>query len=394
MIGVGQRRRVAILGSTGSIGRQALDVVAAHPDKLEVVLISAHSSVDLLLEQAARFEVPVAVLTGADPTQLTCDLPHGLRLYLGSVALNEAIAASGADVVLNALVGAAGLRATLATLEAGITLALANKESLVIGGELPQISEALAARPLGSRIIPVDSEHSAIFQCLLGEQDAALKRIWLTASGGPFYGCSRSELALKTAADALRHPTWTMGPKITIDSATLMNKGLEVIEAHHLFDCPYEAITPVIHRQSIIHSAVTLADGAVKAQLGMPDMRIPIQLAFSLPARWQPAPESPADLDLFSNADLTFAEPDLEAFGCLLLALEAGRAGGSAPVVLNAANEIANEAFREDRCGFLDIEALVSDALDHFPVEPIESVDSLEEIDACVRRHVGLKLVR
>ncbi|MCL2881331.1 MAG: 1-deoxy-D-xylulose-5-phosphate reductoisomerase [Coriobacteriia bacterium] len=393
MIVVSQRRKIAILGSTGSIGRQALEVVAAHPDQLEVVLISAHRSAELVAKQATQFKVPVAVLTGADPVALPTDLPHGLRLYLGSEALAEAIATSSADLVLNALVGAAGLRATLATLEAGATLALANKESLVIGGELPQISEALAARPLGSCIIPVDSEHSAIFQCLLGEDDDALKRIWLTASGGPFYGCNRSELATKMAADALRHPTWTMGPKITIDSATLMNKGLEIIEAHHLFNCPYDAITPVIHRQSIIHSAVALKDGAVKAQLGMPDMRVPIQLAFSLPQRWHASPESPADLDLFSVADLTFAEPDLEAFACLALAQEAGRAGGSAPVVLNAANEVANEAFREDRCGFLDIEALVRDALDHFPAAPLESVDCLEEIDASVRRHVGLKLV-
>ncbi|MCL2654586.1 MAG: 1-deoxy-D-xylulose-5-phosphate reductoisomerase [Coriobacteriia bacterium] len=393
------RKKIAILGSTGSIGRQALEVVGAHRDRLEVVLLSAHSSVELLLQQAAATPAPVAVLTGAEPAAVPApaDLPRGLRLYLGAEALTEAIAASGADLVLNALVGAAGLRATLATLAAGATLALANKESLVIGGELPQIAEALAPRPFGgpdARIIPVDSEHSAIFQCLLGEDDAALKRIWLTASGGPFFGCSRDELARKTAADALRHPTWTMGPKITIDSATLMNKGLEIIEAHHLFACPYDAITPVIHRQSIIHSAVALADGAVKAQLGTPDMRVPIQLAFSLPERWRPAPQSPADLDLFAAADLSFAAPDFEAFGCLALAQEAGRAGGSAPVVLNAANEVANEAFCAGRCGFLDIEALVRDALDCYPADPLESVDSLEEIDASVRRHVGLKLAR
>jgi len=389
-----QRKKVAILGSTGSIGRQALEVVAAHADRLEVVLLSAHSSAELLLQQAAAFNVPVAVLTGADPAAIPTDLPPDLRLYLGPEALAEAVAYSGADLVLNALVGAAGLRATLATLHAHITLALANKESLVVGGELPEVAAALAARPLGARIIPVDSEHSAIFQCLLGEDPAALKRIWLTASGGPFYGCDRTELARKTADDALRHPTWTMGPKITIDSATLMNKGLEIIEAHHLFACPYDAITPVIHRQSVVHSAVALADGAVKAQLGMPDMRVPIQLAFSLPQRWQPAPQSPADLDLFSAADLTFAAPDQEAFGCLALAQEAGRAGGSAPVVLNAANEVANEAFRDGRCGFLDIEALVREALDHFAATPLESVDYLEELDASVRRHVGLKLSR
>ena len=391
----GQRKKIAILGSTGSIGKQALEVVAAHDDQLEVVLLSAHSSTDLLLKQTAAFRAPVAVLTGADPATLPAtDVPGNLRLYLGMQALTECLASSGADLVLNALVGAAGLRATLATLEAGITLALANKESLVVGGDLPQITQALAARPLGARIIPVDSEHSAIFQCLLGEDPAALRRIWLTASGGPFYGCNRTELARKTAADALRHPTWTMGPKITIDSATLMNKGLEVIEAHHLFGCAYDVITPVIHRQSVVHSAVALADGAVKAQLGTPDMRVPIQLAFSLPQRWRPAPQSPADLDLIASGDLSFAAPDLEAFGCLALALDAGRAGASAPVVLNAANEVANEAFLDGRCGFLDIEALVREALDYFEQMPVDSVDCLEEIDASVRRHVGLKLSR
>ncbi|MCL2332855.1 MAG: 1-deoxy-D-xylulose-5-phosphate reductoisomerase [Actinomycetia bacterium] len=369
------RRKIAILGSTGSIGRQALEVVAAHADRLEVVLLSAHSSKELLREQAESFKVKKAVLTCVDTT------------------LTEAIADSGADLVLNALVGAAGLRATLATLEAGITLALANKESLVVGGELPQVAEALRAQPLAARrIIPVDSEHSAIFQCLLGEESGSLRRLWLTASGGPFYGCAREELAHKTAADALRHPTWTMGPKITIDSATLMNKGLEVIEAHHLFGCSYDDITPVIHRQSIIHSMVALKDGAVKAQLGTPDMRIPIQLAFSLPERWQPAPESPGELDFRQSADLSFAAPDTQAFGCLTLAFEAGRAGGSAPVVLNAANEVANAAFQEGRCGFLDIEALVREALDYFPLAALESVDYLEELDASVRRHVGLKL--
>jgi len=376
---MGDRRKIAILGSTGSIGRQALEVVAAHPDRLEVVLLSAHTSAELLKQQAEAFQVKTTLLTSEHKRN---------RPF----CVEEVIAASGADLVLNALVGAAGLRATLATLEAGITLALANKESLVVGGELPQVAEALRARPLGARVIPVDSEHSAIFQCLLGEEDASLKRIWLTASGGPFYGCSREELARKTATDALCHPTWTMGPKITIDSATLMNKGLEVIEAHHLFGCSYDDITPVIHRQSIIHSMVALEDGAIKAQLGAPDMRVPIQLAFSLPERWEPAPESPGEIDFRHAADLSFAEPDTHAFGCLALAFEAGRAGGSAPVVLNAANEVANAAFQEGRCGFLDIEALVREALDRFEITAIESVDYLEELDASVRRHVGLKL--
>jgi len=386
------RKKVAILGSTGSIGRQALEVVAAHSDLLEVVLLSAHASAELLLRQAAAFQVPVAVLTGVDPTMFPIDLPQGLRLYQGPSVLAEVIEASEADIVLNALVGAAGLRATLATLAAGKTLALANKESLVVGGELPEIAAALAARPFGARIIPVDSEHSAIFQCLLGEEPGMLRHLWITASGGPFYGCAREELATKTAADALRHPTWTMGSKITIDCATLMNKGLEIIEAHHLFGCPYEAITPVIHRQSIIHSLITLKDGAIKAQMGAPDMRLPIQLAFSFPERWLLPPESPWRLDLTRLADLSFAAPDTRAFGCLALAVEAGRAGGSAPVVLNAANEVAVAAFLTGRCGFLDIEALVRDALEVSEQSRLESVDYLEELDASVRRHVGLKL--
>ena len=366
-------RKIAILGSTGSIGRQALEVVAAHPDRFKVVLLSAHRSAELLREQAAAFKVSRSVLTSVE----------------SSPALAEAIATSEADLVLNALVGAAGLRATLATLEAGKTLALANKESLVIGGELPLVADALAARPLGSRIIPVDSEHSAIYQCLLGEDPGALRRIWLTASGGPFYGLNRKELATRTAADALRHPTWSMGPKITIDSATLMNKGLEIIEAHHLFGCGYDDITPVIHRSSIVHSLVEFADGALKAQLGVPDMRVPIQLAFSLPQRW----ESAETLDLLAAGPLSFEAPDEESFGCLGLAREAGRAGGTAPVVLNAANEVAVAAFIAGSCGFLDIEALVREALDSFGASPIGSVKHLEELDASVRRHVGLKLI-
>jgi 1-deoxy-D-xylulose-5-phosphate reductoisomerase len=355
------------------------------------VLLSAHRSSERLLKQAACFKVKTVVLS--DPhTPVPTDLPSGLRLYRGASALCEAIAASEADLVLNALVGSAGLRATLATLAAGKKLALANKESLVVGGDLPEIAALRMPCSPAAHIIPVDSEHSAIFQCLSGEPADALRRIWLTASGGPFRSSSRAELAHKTARDALKHPTWSMGPKITIDSATLMNKGLEIIEAHHLFNCAYDNIYPLIHPQSMIHSMVELCDGSIKAQLGAPDMRIPLQFAFSFPERWEPAPETAAPPDFFNQGDLSFSAPDQKTFGCLALAIAAGKAGGSAPVVLNAANEAAVAAFLQARCGFLDIEALVRDALDIFPQTRIESVDYLEELDASVRRHVGLKL--
>ena len=280
------------------------------------------------------------------------------------------------DVVLNALVGAAGLRATLAALEAGKTLALANKESLVTGGEL------VTSRVAPGQLIPVDSEHSAIFQCLVGEDGRDLSRIWLTASGGPFKGRSRAELASVTPEQALSHPTWTMGPKITVDSATLMNKGLEVIEAHHLFDVGYDQITVVVHPQSCIHSMVEFSDGSVKAHLGATDMRIPIQYAFSHPRRWS-APLPPVDFTRIGHLD--FDTPDLETFGCLALAFEAGRTGGSAPAVLNAANEVAVGAFLESRCGFLDIERVVELTLTAHDAQRLESFEQVLEIDAWAR---------
>lgn len=269
------------------------------------------------------------------------------------------------------------MRVGARALEAGKTLGYANKESIVVAGDIlmPLV------RP--GKLIPIDSEHSAIFQCLVGEDTSLLKSIWLTCSGGPFYGMSRTELAGKTASDALRHPTWHMGPKITIDSATLMNKGLEVLEATRLFDCSIDQVKVLIHPESKIHSMVQFKDGSVKAQLGPSDMRLPIQYALSYPTRWDtPSPQLP---DWREVASLHFGSPDLEAFGCLRLAIEAGRVGKSLPCVLNAANEVVNLAFREGRCGFLDIERVVEQTLDASEAEVVESLAQLEEIDARAR---------
>jgi len=362
-----ERLRVAILGSTGSIGRQALEVAAAHADKVEVVALAACRSAALLAEQAAAFRVANVACCEPDAA-VKCGAALGRPVASGTDAVTALAELPEADLVLNALVGAAGLRATVTTLRAGKTLALANKESLVIGGELimPMVGTG--------QLIPVDSEHSAIFQCYLGEDARDATRIWLTASGGPFRGRNRDELASMTAEQALAHPTWNMGPKITIDSATLMNKGLEVIEAHHLFGMSYDQIKVVVHPQSCIHSMVEFADGSVKAHLGATDMRIPIQFAFSQPRRWA-APLPPVDFTALGRLD--FAEPDFETFGCLQLAFDAGRAGGTLPAVLNAANEVAVAAFLGGRCGFLDIERTVESVLAQTTREPLKSFDQL-----------------
>lgn len=376
------RLRVAILGSTGSIGRQALQVAAAHPDRVEIVALAAHSSAELLLEQARAFGVQHVAIGDVDTAKraqrdLVRDGDPFVGIDAGPNAVAEMAADPDADLVLNALVGAAGLRATWDALAAGKILALANKESLVIGGEL------IMPRVAPGQMIPVDSEHSAIFQCFLGEDARDVSRIWLTASGGPFRGRSRAELAEVTAERALAHPTWNMGPKITIDSATLMNKGLEVIEAHHLFSVGYDDIRVVVHPQSCIHSMVEFADGSVKAHLGATDMRIPIQYAFSHPRRWD-APLPPVDFAALGHLD--FAEPDIETFGCLALAIGAGRTGGTAPAVLNAANEIAVAAFLAGKVGFLDIERIVDATLGALPPEPLASIEQLEAVDAEARR--------
>lgn len=370
--------RVAVLGCSGSIGTQTLDVCRRHADRVRVVALSVNSSTDFLVSAAREFgcaHVAVSdVCHAADPALQ--ELPEGCACGAGPEAVCELACLPEVDVVVNALVGFAGMHAGLAALEAGKSLAYANKESIVCGGDLLMP----LARPGG--LIPVDSEHSAIYQCLVGEDPASVHRIWLTCSGGPFYGRSREELADVTAADALAHPTWTMGEKITIDSATLMNKGLEVIEAHHLFDQPIDAVRVLVHRQSKIHSMVEFADGVVKAQLGGSDMRAPIQYALSYPERWGASVER---IDWCSADPLTFGEADEGAFGCLALAREAGRVGGTLPCAMNAANEVANASFRQGMCGFLDIERAVRAVMDATEVERVETLEQLDEVDARAR---------
>jgi len=377
--------RVVVLGSTGSIGRQTLDVASANPQRVSVIALAAHSSVELIIEQARAHGVRIIALSDPEAAlQATRQAPD-LDVLSGPEGVASLADHPDADIVLNALVGAAGLRATLKTLKAGKKLALANKESLVTGGRLVT---SLAAP---GQLLPVDSEHSAIFQCYVGESTEDVARIWLTASGGPFRGRRREDLAAVTAQQALAHPTWTMGPKITIDSATLMNKGLEVIEAHHLFGVDYDDIRVVVHPQSCVHSMVEFSDGSVKAHLGATDMRIPIEYAFSHPRRWG-APLPPVDFTQIGSLD--FSPPDYETFGCLRLAFEAGRSSGTAPAVLNAANEVAVAAFLGGRCGFLDIEATVAEVLHSHAPEPLESLEHVEAVDEWAREAARSRLNR
>ncbi|TDB39943.1 MAG: 1-deoxy-D-xylulose-5-phosphate reductoisomerase [Actinobacteria bacterium] len=369
--------RIAILGSTGSIGRQALDVAARFPERVEVVALAAGTNVLSLAEQATAFGVRhVAIAEPALLEKLSSHLP-GSTVSGGDAAVVELATLPEVDLVLNALVGAAGLRASVATLTAGKRLALANKESLVVGGELVT---SLATYP--NALIPVDSEHSAIFQCLLGEPATDVSRIWLTASGGPFRGRDRASLSRVTVAEALAHPRWTMGPKITIDSSTLMNKGLEAIEAHHLFAVGYDIIRIVVHPQSCVHSMVEFADGSVKAHLGATDMRIPIQYALSHPERWD-SPVPPVDFAALGQLD--FEEPDRDAFPALSLALEAGRLGGTMPAAMNAANEIAVAAFLRGDTGFMDIPRVVETVMAAHTRQPLESIEAVESVDAWAR---------
>jgi 1-deoxy-D-xylulose-5-phosphate reductoisomerase len=369
--------RVAVLGSTGSIGRQALEVAALHPERIRIVALAAGRGAALVVEQARRFGVSHVALADPEAAGVARGELAGSEVGSGPDAVVALACLPEADVVLNALVGAAGLRTSMAALAAGKRLALANKESLVVGGELVT---ALAAP---GQLVPVDSEHSAIFQCLVGEPIESVARLWITASGGPFRGRTRSDLAGVTREQALAHPRWTMGPKISIDSATLMNKGLEVIEAHHLFDMPYDRISVVIHPQSIVHSMVEFSDGSVKAHLGATDMRIPIQYALTLPERWG-SPVAP--LDLTKLGTLEFAEPDLAAFPALELAIAAGRTGGTAPAILNAANEVAVAAFLEGGCAFLDIDHTVAATLEAIASEPATSIERVEQADSEARR--------
>ena len=375
-------KTVTVLGATGSIGRRTLELVAAFPDQFRVGGLAARGAnlEPLKAQIAAHRPRAVALLDPAAVDRLRRELPAPApELLAGAEGLAALARDVDADVVVSALVGGAGLLPTLAAIRAGRTVALANKEPLVMAGALM----TRAARERGVRLLPVDSEHSAIFQCLAGAQPREVRRLLLTASGGPFRGWGVEALERVTVEQALRHPTWRMGAKITIDSATLMNKGLEVIEARWLFDMPLERVDVVVHPQSIVHSLVEFIDGSVLAQLGMPDMGIPILYALSYPDRL-PCP-APA-LDLCRVGTLSFEAPDPDAFRCLALARRAGQAGGGAPVVLNAVNEIAVAGFLDGRCGFMDIPRLIADALDALGGTAVEDLEACLELDAEARR--------
>jgi 1-deoxy-D-xylulose-5-phosphate reductoisomerase len=368
-------KKLVILGSTGSIGTQALEIVAAS-EELEVVGLAAGSSWERVLAQAEEHGVRTAAFADPGAAESARGAWDG-RVLAGEEGIRELVASSGADLVLNGIVGAAGLGPTIVALGEGIDVALANKESLVIGGELTMA----LAEATGARLLPVDSEHSALFQLIGAERPGTVDRLVLTASGGPFRG--RTDLAGVTVSDALAHPTWDMGGRITIDSATLMNKGFEAIEAHHLFGVPFERIEVVIHPQSIVHSLIDLNDGATLAHLGYPDMRVPISYALHYPER---ADVDVPRLDLASVGALTFEPPDLETFSCLRLALDAGAAGGTAPCVLNAADEVAVAAFLEGQIGFTAIAAVVDAVLEQMPARQPTHFEDLFEVDAEARR--------
>ena len=353
-------KELAILGSTGSIGTQTLDIVRAYPDRYSVYALCAHRSIDKLVEQAKEFKPEVVCIAdeslyGALSDQLSAISYQG-KVWAGADSIAEVVTMPSVDVVVAAMVGYAGLRPTIEAIKAGKTIALANKETLVVAGEI--ICDL--ALQHHTPILPVDSEHSAIFQSLVGEDRSEIEKILLTASGGPFRTFSLEQMKTVTAADALKHPNWEMGAKITIDSASMMNKGFEVIEAKWLFGVPVEKIQVLVHPQSIVHSAVQFTDGAIKAQLGAPDMRLPIQYALSFPERL--ASDFPR-ADLFALKDLTFEQPDINRFPNLGLAYEAMRRGGNIPCVLNAANEVVNLAFREGRCGFLQMSDVIAQTM-------------------------------
>jgi 1-deoxy-D-xylulose-5-phosphate reductoisomerase len=368
-------KKLVILGSTGSIGAQALEIVAAS-DELEAVGLAAGARWERVLAQAAEHGVKTVAFSDADAAK-SARSAWGGDVLAGEEGIRELIASAGADLVLNGIVGAAGLAPTIVALGEGIDVALANKESLVIGGELTMA----LAEATGAKLLPVDSEHSALFQLIGAEPPGTVDRLVLTASGGPFRG--RTDLAGVAVADALAHPTWSMGGRITIDSATLMNKGFEAIEAHHLFGVPFEAIEVVVHPQSIVHSLIDLNDGASLAHLGYPDMRVPISYALHHPER---ADVDVPRLDLAAVGELTFEPPDLDTFACLRLALEAGKAGGTAPCVLNAADEVAVAAFLDGKIGFTAIGAAVEAVLEQMPPRTPTHFEELFAVDAEARR--------
>ena len=375
------KQQICILGSTGSIGTQALDVIAQHPDRYEAYCLTANNRVDELAAQARKFN-PAAVVIANDAhydrlKDLLSDRPD-IKVYAGSDALCQVVEAGPVDMVLTAMVGFAGLAPTIHAIKAHKKICLANKETLVVAGELV----CRLAAENNAPILPVDSEHSAIFQSIVGEGDNPIEKILLTASGGPFRKFTLDQMRTVTAADALKHPTWDMGAKITIDSASMMNKGFEVIEAKWLFGVPADKIQVLVHPQSIVHSAVQFCDGAVKAQLGVPDMRLPIQYAFSFPDR---LPLNGPRLDLF-RLPLEFFEPDLEKFHCLALAFEAIKRGGNMPCIVNAANEIVNEGFRKGRCSFLGMGEIIEKTMDKATFSATPDYDTYIATDAEARR--------
>ena len=377
-----KKQQICILGSTGSIGTQALDVIAQHPDRYEAYCLTANNRWELLAEQARKFQ-PAAVVIANEKyydslRDCLSDQPD-IKVYAGSAALNEIVEAEPIDMVLTAMVGFSGLTPTIHAIKAHKKICLANKETLVVAGELI----CRLAQENHVPILPVDSEHSAIFQSIVGEGDNEIEKILLTCSGGPFRTMTEEQLANVTVADALRHPTWDMGAKITIDSASLMNKGFEVIEARWLFGIPAEKIQVLIHPQSIVHSAVQFCDGSVKAQLGLPDMRLPIQYAFSFPDR---LPLNGDRLDLFKSHSLEFIEPDMKKFRCLSLAFEALRRGGNMPCIVNAANEVVNAAFREGRCGFLQMAEIIEKTMQTATFNASPDYDVYIQSDAEARR--------
>ena len=375
-----KRKKICILGSTGSIGTQALQVIEEHPDLYEAYVLTANRRADMLIEQAKKYQPAAVVIADESKYEQVRDaLEHDpIQVYTGSDALCQVVQMDPIDIVLTALVGFSGLRPTISAIKAHKAIALANKETLVVAGELVTDLCLKERAP----ILPVDSEHSAIFQSLMGET-SPVEKIILTASGGPFRTFSKEQLSTVTPAMALKHPNWDMGAKITIDSASMMNKGFEIIEAKWLFDVAPEQIQVVVHPQSIIHSAVQFTDGAVKAQLGVPDMRVPIQLALSYPERIS---SSFPRLDWWQMQELTFEKPDEEKFRCLHMAYEAIRQGGNAPCILNAANEEVNLAFRQERCSFLDMADIIEHCLTHVPHQESPSLDDYLAIDAETRR--------
>lgn len=375
------KKQICILGSTGSIGTQALDVIEQHADLYEVYCLTANNRYKELAKQARKFRPAAVVIANEAHYESLCQLLNDcpdIKVYAGKAALDEIVSATPIDMVLTAMVGFAGLSPTIHAIQARKKICLANKETLVVAGELI----CKLAQQHHVPILPVDSEHSAIFQSLVGESDNEIEKILLTASGGPFRTYTLEQMQHVTAADALKHPTWEMGAKITIDSASMMNKGFEVIEAKWLFGVPVEKIQVLVHPQSIVHSAVQFADGGIKAQLGVPDMRLPIQYAFSFPER---LPLHGLRLDMFKQP-LEFFEPDMGKFKCLALAYEAMRQGGNMPCVLNAANEVVNEAFRHGKCSFLDMGNIIEKTMQRVSYDKSSQYQIYVDTDAETRR--------